>query len=81
MSNMKYTGPITDSRDKQSESNANLVHAIQFALDEFRDKECGCDGEYEDGRLRGYACYFHRVEQTLRDALATGASESGGDHE
>lgn len=47
-----------------------LLAAIEFALSEFHDRECNCDGEYVDGRLVGHACYFHRIENELREAIA-----------
>ena len=53
-----------------------LLKAVETALQAFNERECYCDGEYEDGRLVGHACYFHRIEQELRDALA---KATGGD--
>lgn len=46
-----------------------MALAIEDALEQFNDRECNCDGEYVDGRVVGHACYFHRIEQDLRDAL------------
>lgn len=63
----------------ESESKANAVlisiapamfGAIESALNEFREKECNCDGEVVDGRTVGHACYFHRIEEMLRETIA-----------
>ena len=51
-------------------SHAALTEAIDAALGEFKDIECGCDADYVDGEPVGYPCYFHRVEDRLRRALA-----------
>lgn len=52
-----------------------MLEALENALSQFNDRECNCDGEYENGRLVGHACYFHRIEQELKDAIA---KASGG---
>jgi hypothetical protein len=63
--------------NKDSEANAYLCAAapdmfaeIENALAAFRPNECNCDGEYIDGREVGYPCYFHRIEEHLRRAIA-----------
>lgn len=53
-----------------SQANAALIKNIRSVLDDFNPKECNCDGEYDDGRLVGHACYFHRNEHILRELLA-----------
>ncbi len=58
-------------------SHAALTEAIDAALGEFKDIECGCDVDYVDGEPVGYPCYFHRVEDRLRRALAK--AREGGD--
>lgn len=42
-----------------------LLSAVELAIDQFKDSECGCDGA-PDG---GGACYFHRIEDDLKRAL------------
>lgn len=56
---------------------SELLEALENALGAFSDRECNCDGEYENGRVVGHACYFHRIEQDLRAAIAkaTGGKE------
>lgn len=51
------------------------IREIKAVLDNFNSKECYCDGEYEDGRLVGHACYFHRNEEILRNLLAKAEAE------
>lgn len=46
-----------------------LIRQLKAVLDDFRTKECSCDGEYEDGRLVGHACYFHRNEEELKRVI------------
>lgn len=67
----------------EAEANARLIaaapellEAIKAALDSFREKECSCDGEGVDGRTVGHGCFFHRIEDGLRAAIA---KATGGD--
>lgn len=53
-----------------------MLEALEYALGEVRESDCSCDGEYQDGRLVGHACYFHRIEHFLRSAVA---KATGGD--
>ncbi len=46
-----------------------LVNAVEHALEEFKPRECNCDGEYIDGDMVGYPCYFHRIEDELKRTL------------
>lgn len=55
-----------------------LVAALEQVREEFKPKECNCDGEYIDGNMVGYPCYFHRIEDTVKSALAR-VREGGGD--
>lgn len=54
-----------------------MLEALENALGGFNEKECNCDGEYTQDGLAGHACYFHRIEQDIRDAIAkaTGGEE------
>ena len=52
-------------------ASEKMQAAIENALSQFNDRECDCDGEYVDGRVVGHACYFHRIEEELRSALAS----------
>lgn len=47
-----------------------MLRTLENALDQFNPRECNCDGEYIDGRVVGHACYFHRIEDDLRSAIA-----------
>jgi len=47
-----------------------LLKTLQFVLDTFNERECNCDGEYENGRLVGHTCFFHRIEEEVKEALA-----------
>lgn len=49
---------------------SELLEACENAIGQFNQKECNCDGEYVDGRLVGHTCYFHRIEQDLKQAIA-----------
>lgn len=82
---------ILDSNDnfvastwaEPNKPNAHLIaaapemfEALENALGVFNERECSCDGEYDDGRLVGHACYFHRIEQDLKSAIAKARGES-----
>lgn len=58
--------------DRLKAENERLRDGIENALASFNDRECNCDGEYENGRLVGHTCYFHRIEHDLREALERG---------
>lgn len=70
---IKLFAGTPDSQDEEMAylfvSAPDMLEALQIMLDEFRPKECNCDGEYVDGQLKGDTCYFHRVEQDLRRAI------------
>lgn len=70
-----------DSEDEEMAylfvSAPEMLAALQIMLHEFNSKECNCDGECIDGRMRGHACYFHRIEDQLREAIAK-ATRGGG---
>lgn len=43
----------------------SMLDALEDVLEEWKPKECNCDGAVD----APYACYFHRIERKVRDAL------------
>lgn len=64
-----------------SPANARLIAAapamlneLENALEEFRPNECGCDViDGDEGRSIGLACYFHRIEESIKRVIAKAA--------
>lgn len=51
-----------------------MLEALENALGAFNERECSCDFEDGPDGPRGRACYYHRIEQDIKEAIrkATG---------
>lgn len=61
----------------EAEANARLIaaapemlEALENALSQFNPRECNCDGESTQDGMRGHACYFHRIADEIKRAIA-----------
>jgi hypothetical protein len=68
---------IVPSGDEMEAANACLIaaspmmlEALENALGAFNERECSCDFEDGPDGPRGRACYYHRIEQDIKDAIA-----------
>lgn len=71
LAKMSITGYTRSEVDAQLIATApEMFDELENALEEFRPKECNCDGEYTQDGIRGHACYFHRIEESIKRVLA-----------
>lgn len=66
---------VSDADARLIAAATEMIKALENAIGQFNDRECNCDGEYDEGRWMGHACYFHRIEQDLKDAIAKALGE------
>lgn len=73
----RMVGPDAQGNARRFAASPDMLDALENALGGFNEKECNCDGEYTQDGLVGHACYFHRIEQDIRSAIAkaTGGEE------
>lgn len=63
---------IADEFNKQTRQAAAapaMLNALYQVIETFNPKECNCDGGYGDDGSEGRACYFHRIEEQVRQAI------------